>query len=183
MPTLFRPNMLLHIEDDDTWQKYVQSILNKSSSIRALHNGDPLKSAVSTISKDVPELELTTEIARLEAEAGGDLSLVSIVTAQVARSFLERNLPAAIISDTIFPLNGRKIVGWLRDHGYPDYPLIGLSATSIEDLSDRSKKFFITGNARYYEKTAVVGKRDIKESFIGQVAYNVGFARSIYGHA
>ncbi len=116
------------------------------------------------------------EIVRLEKEAGDVLALVSVITAQVARTFLSRNLPAAIISDTSFPLNGKKVVEWLQVHGYPNYPLIGLSGTNVSLLEPELRDFFITGNARYFDKATFDSN-----SFVTQVAYNMGWTRQMYG--
>jgi hypothetical protein len=172
--------MILHIEDEETWRFVVHSVLDKPE-IRNLYNESPLKFVESPIEEEVPDQQLMEEIVRLEREAGDALSLVSVITAQVAREFLSRNLPAAIISDTSFPLNGKKVVEWLESHGYPNYPLIGLSGTPVDILEPELRRFFITGNARYFSKGEVLVTPENRKSFVTQVAYNMGWTRQIYG--
>jgi hypothetical protein len=173
--SIFKPNIIFHIEDDSNWREIVYDILNSPSYIEQLGNGG-LVYVESKIEKQVTDDLALEEVDRLKRDAGDGLAVVSIVTAQIARTFLTYNLPAAIISDTSFPLNGKKVVEWLQAHGYPDYPLIGLSATPIDALEPELHTFFITGNARYFNKATF----DI-HSLGQQIIYNVGYNRKLYG--
>lgn len=149
--SIYRPSMILHIEDADNWRETLHRLFAKPKYTSQLGKGE-LKYVASGINDYVPEDAVLKEVYRLQQEAGEGLSWVSIVTAQIARVFLTSNLPAAIISDTSFPLNGKKVVEWLQAHGYLDYPLIGLSGTPVDSLEPELRKFFITGNARYFDK-------------------------------
>ncbi len=167
--------MILHIEDADNWRKLLHRQFAKPIYSSQLGSGE-LKYVGSQVGDYVADYAALNEVARLQQEAGNGLSWVSIVTAQIARTFLTYNLPAAIISDTSFPLNGKKVVEWLQSHGYRDYPLIGLSGTSVDSLEPELHEFFITGNARYFDKESF----DM-DSIAQQVVYNVGYTRKLYG--
>ena len=123
---------------------------------------------------EVAGFQKNSKIKKLSAYVDSP-SIISIVSAQIAREFLGRYLPAAIISDTSFPLNGKKVVEWLQSHGHENYPLIGLSLTSFDDLDVNMKRFFGTKNARYFNKGD-----SYAEDFLGQVVYNIEYNRKAY---
>ncbi len=114
---------------------------------------------------------------RLVREAGNTGALVHVVSGQVAREFLDRYTPAVIISDTGFPMNGVQTVQWLLAHGYEDYPLIGLSVMPISSFPPNVVAFYVSSNARYFNKVDFTSK---KLAFVQQVAFNTEFNRRTY---
>ena len=73
-------------------------------------------------------------------------------------------------------MNGAKVVKWIQTHGMSEYAMIGLSGTSVDNLEPAIKRYFITGNARYFDKGEIA---DAKQDFILQVIYNRGFHSQI----
>lgn len=166
------PNLILHIEDDYDWVKTVYGTINESKQCMAEFGGK-FSRVDSQIDYELPQSELTREISRLEAEikkSGSDPLYISIVSGQVARTLLQDYLPSVMISDTGFPMNGKKTVDWLLDHNLGNYPLIGLSATPLANLDEHIKDFFVTRNARYFQKQTYSS-----EDLVFQVIYNHGF--------
>ncbi|MFH0837187.1 MAG: hypothetical protein V1870_03600 [Candidatus Aenigmatarchaeota archaeon] len=84
--------------------------------------------------------------------AGTEPAIVHLTTAQLGRIYLEKYIPAAIISDSSFPLNGKRIVEWLKTHGLKQYPLIGFSGRNFHELDPVMQEFFGSTCARYYRK-------------------------------
>lgn len=173
--SIYKPNMILHIEDDITWSKILKRLLSRPEYSSQFGDGE-LIYVTSSIKEQVPDNVALDEVTRLQQGAGDGLSLVSVITAQIARAFFTYNLPAAIVSDTSFPLNGKKAVEWLQSHGYPEYPLVGLSGTAVAFLDPELRDFFITGNPRYFSK----GEFD-RDSLAQQVVFNVRYTRELYG--
>lgn len=90
-------------------------------------------------------------------------SIIGVGTGQIGREFLTKYLPGVVITDTAFPMNGEKTVEWFLSHNLSSYPLIGFSSTSVERLSERVRNYFITGNARYFNKLDVAVDRSEDE--------------------
>lgn len=135
-----------------------------------------MRAIPSLVSYELDSGALESELERIVAAAGDTGAVVQIVSGQVARGFLDRYIPAAIISDTGFPMNGIKTVQWLLAHDYRNYPLIGLSATPLSTLPQDVAAFYMTSNARYFDKT----ERRYAD-IISQLVFNTEFTRRTYG--
>jgi hypothetical protein len=73
------------------------------------------------------------------------------------------------------------VIGWIKSHGFPNYPLIGLSATAFDELEPELQEWFGTSNAIYLDK----GCEDFSEmldKLVVQVALNTGLNRMTYGN-
>jgi len=164
----FRPNIILHIEDEERWRRIVRDTLPRYDIITAAYGGQP-KYVESTVTSELGSDDLEAEIARITEDMGEGPTLVSVSCAQVARELLARYLPGAIISDTSFPLNGKKVVEWIQQHGFHDYALIGLSGTPFKEIDPLLKEWFAKGNARYFEKATYSTD---KSEFVSQIVRN-----------
>ena len=69
-------------------------------------------------------------------------------------------------------MNGARTVRWMIEHGFKEYPIIGLSSQQIDDLDPDVRNFFLITNARYFYKPSV----DF-ESLIEQIAFNADYIR------
>lgn len=174
--TVFRPNVLLHIEDDREYAELTSICLMRDANIRNVYG--KMKFIRPLIIGETVGEAVQEELGRIEREMQNASSYVHIATAQVARGYLSRHLPAALISDTSFPMNGKAIVGWLNENGFPDYPLIGLSGTPISKLDPKLRDWFASSNAIYLEK----GLRDSDAKLIPQIVFNTEFNRRTYGN-
>ena len=141
MPPEFKENVILHIEDADNWTRAVKRQIQYSQEIQTAYGGK-IAHVSSEIGQELPQGELEAEIARIGGEMGDGPALVSVVTAQVARTFLSQYLPGVVVSDTSFPLNGKRVVEWICEHGFNDYALIGLSGTDFDTLDPVLQKWF-----------------------------------------
>ena len=152
MPPSFRADLVLHIEDEPDWRRRVSLTLTDSAKITEAYGGK-LKVVEYRGLGELPESKLEEEMAKLDKKIGQGTALVGVANAQFARRFLNEYLPGVIISDTSFPLNGKKVVEWIRSHGFEDYALIGLSGTPVFSLDEEVKNWFAQGNARYFMKS------------------------------
>ncbi|MBN2421810.1 hypothetical protein JXB41_01170 [Candidatus Woesearchaeota archaeon] len=170
--TKFKPNLILHIEDDIEddigWIDRVYELLSENSKIIEGYQGS-FTHIVSNIDSELSQSDLEKEIQRIEGNLDEKPIILSVMSGQVARTIIKKYLPGVIISDTGFPMNGKKTVEWLIYHGLEDYALIGLSGTPIKDLHDNIKEYFMKSNARYFSKTDIIEQM---ESIISQVLYN-----------
>ena len=174
----FRQKHLLHIEDDEMWQNELADVLRCSEKMREFYRGQ-LGTVTSRIDREVPEVDdLRREIERIVREASDQPTIIQIVSGQVARGYLSEYVPGCIISDTNFPMNGAQTVKWLATHGFEGYPLIGLSTTDIPRLDPVIAHFFMTTNARYFEK-GQFGKQN--DALVEQIIFNVEWAGRMYG--
>ena len=168
---IFKPEVILHIEDETPWITAISYVLRNgeySEIIKSAYGSSP-KRITSLVTAELPSSQLEAEINRLSGEIDGNPSLVSVITAQVAREFLGMILHGVIISDTSFPLNGKKVVEWIQHHGFNDYALIGLSGTDFDVLDSELKKWFGTTNSRYFDKLVVF---EHEEEFVQQIIRN-----------
>src|SRR3989344_1740762 len=170
MPPQFNKKVILHIEDDPKWIKIVKDSIFDSQDIIGAY-GEDFRHIYSEIKNDISLGNLEVEIGRISGEISNNKwpTLVSIITAQIARGFLSENLPGAIISDTSFPLNGKKVVEWICEHGFKDYAFIGLSGTPFSLLDAEIQGWFGKSNARYFEKLTFCENEDL---FISQIIRN-----------
>lgn len=179
----FKQNVILHIEDDSNWKEIVYNQIRRSDKIKFVY-GDNLYYIDSTFEDALPQDNLEAEIKRISSEIVKDNpTLVSITTAQIAREFLGVYLPGVIISDTSFPLNGKRVVEWICEHGFNDYALIGLSGTNIDDVGPELKNWFAQGNARYFMKTKFSMDPSVRSDFFSQIIRNRLDNISRYGGA
>ncbi len=163
------PNTILWIEDEEEWIDLGERFFNRSTEIqRAFGKIGVYKSGIVD---QVSDLEAIAELEKIIASLGSGPMLVNVQTAQIARSVLERYVPGAIISDTGFPLNGAKVVQWLQSHGFDSYPLIGYSATPVARLYPDIRDFFVSTNARYFEKSSNIGPRELIPSIVLSQTY------------
>lgn len=167
----FMENIILHIEDDKNWRNDVCSDVTRCSEIEAAYGGK-ISYIESKIQSPLSDDGAASEIKDIGSKMGEGPALVSVITAQVARTFLSSYLPGVIISDTSFPLNGKKVVEWICAHGYPDYALIGLSGTNFSLLEDEIKTFFGKGNSRYFDKGDYSMEDSVREQFYQQIIRN-----------
>ncbi|NCN38933.1 MAG: hypothetical protein COY38_03590 [Candidatus Aenigmarchaeota archaeon CG_4_10_14_0_8_um_filter_37_24] len=117
MALIFRPNTILHIEDEPKWKRFVFRVLSYSDIAGDVLGDSAPKLVESLLDAKVGDSELLVETQRLIQESGDRPSLLSVISAQVAKAVLSKYLPVAIISDTSFPLNGKRVVGWLQYPG------------------------------------------------------------------
>ena len=89
----------------------------------------------SGIEDELDKVGLESEIYKIstEIEKGSPL-IVTVSTAQIARELLQRYTPGAVISDNEFYLNGERTRKWMFEHGMENYPLIGLSGITFNEL-------------------------------------------------
>ncbi|MFH0701732.1 MAG: hypothetical protein V2A62_04815 [Candidatus Woesearchaeota archaeon] len=150
---LFRLNTILWIEDQ--WEHVMYDcacVLIEHDKISREY-GSGMKIKTLDIMTKLPPEEAQSEVERVIRECEDNPFVVNVHTAQLARTYLERITPGAIICDSSFPLNGKAVVGWLKEHGLPSYPLIGLSAKYFFDLPPEMQDFFTSTSAVYIEKT------------------------------
>ncbi len=180
----FRPNQILHIEDDPSWHDELATILTQAPEVKS-YFGSSLERIVSPITDEISNVASLTEIARIIDIAKERPSLIHVGTGQLARAYFENNIPEAAISDTTFPLNGAKTVQWLLTHGLADYPLIGLSAQiitarEISDLDPKIVVYFMTHTATYFAKPDLEPRTTAR--FVNQILYNVDWTRNHYSN-
>lgn len=168
----FKSHLILHIDDDEAWHAEVSEIL-ADDAITALYGS--LRQVKSLVTDDLGQGQLEHELERLVSGAGSSGALVHVVSGQVAREFLNRYTPAAIISDTGFPMNGVQTVQWLLKHNYENYPLIGLSSRDVHKLPEDVVRFYMESNARYFDKN-----RYNPSDLIKQIVFNTEFNRRTY---
>jgi hypothetical protein len=185
----FKPNLILHIEDDPAWRMNALRWLGHSDELSKAYGGSLKYTEViiygrryscASSKTDFPELEQTgleIKMREIFSHITNEPILLGLDSGQVARTLLETHLPGAIISDTGFPLNGQKTVQYLMAHGYQNYPLIGLSSTSLGELDPAVVQFFMTNNARYFLKGATLNWDDL----IKQLIFNRGFNIQTFG--
>lgn len=175
---VFLPNTVMHIEDEDGGiRSSFQTLAGKRSNLRDVLT-PPIIQVVSDVKEEIPDDLLEAEIQRLYDAIRGKSSILYVRTAQIARTFLTTKLPAGIISDTGFPLNGAKIVQWFLTHGLGDFPLIGFSGTDLDRLDRKVQDYFMTSNARYFLK----GDPESLDALPIQLTYNIGYTRQTYAH-
>ena len=172
-----KPNIIMHIEDDDDFRKSIHPLYYDHEVLVEAFGGE-LTYVGSDICEELSDDDLEAEIVRIETEAGDGPAWVNVVTGQIARAILGRWLPGAVISDTGFPLNGQKVVEWLMDHDLSSYPVIGLSATRVGRLEPCIIKYFVTGNARYFEKQTFADNID---EVARQIIYNRDYVLQMNG--
>ncbi len=133
MQQIYKSNILLWMEDDkDQMDSYALSFGNDEK-ITEIFRGE-LNYIFSNI-----EQKVDTEIAKKEIE-----------------NLIEKsnNNPSLInLRDSNFPINGAKIMEWLSEHGFPDYPLTGFSGTAYANLPPEYQEIFATTSARYFTKS------------------------------
>jgi len=194
----FLPNTILHVEDQPIQRKGLLRRLSEGPGIRKLMGGD-IKLVDTSVFYDldnddidcsdpkyqISDTALDDEITRIEQEVLQNACIVGLSTAQVARGFLSKYLPAAIISDTSFPLNGDQIIEWMLKHGLRDYAFIGLSGKRPSNLSPMAQDFFMTTNSRYFWKLDVELPFEPEEyaanSLMKQIRRNIRDNRQQYG--
>lgn len=189
MARIFKPNLLMHIEDDPAWRLNARRWLGVSRELREAYGGNLRDVTLLVYDKryscqsskaDFPELEpaqLEGKMRELISQMTDEPILLGVDSGQIARTLLQTHLPGAIISDTGFPLNGQKTVQYLMDHGYQNYPLIGLSSTPLDELDPRVVQFFMTSNARYFLKGQGLSWDDL----VKQLVFNRGFNIQTFG--
>lgn len=173
---IFRPDVILHIEDDKNWRSEVRDYTLKHEDITNFY-GNPLRCQENLIDQKLDEAPLESAIDRIKSEVDKNSqenypSLVQVVSGQIARTFIADYLPGAIISDTGFPMNGEKTVEWLISHDLQNYPLIGLSGTYVDDLKPGVRDFFLKTNARYFNK-GEFEEEDLRNQVIFNIGYNI----------
>lgn len=154
---IVKPNILLHIEDEPDWRRMLHETLMYFHPEVIDAYGGSLKFVESSVLEELDLSDLEAEVTRITTEIGDDSTLVSVASAQIARTFLGRYLPCAIVSDTHFPLNGKRVVEWIQAHGFHDYAFIGLSGTPVESMDPGLKDWFAGSNARYFCKGDFLG--------------------------
>jgi len=154
MEQVYKPNIVLWLEDEIANVQMSVMSFNRNQGILDAF-GDKLELVTSDTRKELKGGEAVAEIEDIIERAGDAPTVVNLQTAQLGRTFFERYIPTAAISDTSFPLNGEKIVQWLYHHDFKDYPLLGFSGTAWSELSEVVKEFFIKSHARYLEKGGV----------------------------
>jgi hypothetical protein len=170
-----RLNTVLWIEDQfDLIQSWVEWLAYDPNMRQAY--GSQLKIRQSNITDAVDDAVAAANIEALVAEAGNKPTIINVQTAQTARAYLGKYVPGAVICDSSFPLNGAAVVGWLQQHGLPDYPLIGLSGKDFGQLEPQVQKFFYETSARYFCKGGLNEER-LAEAVISsrlfvQIRYN-----------
>jgi len=172
----FRSNQILHIENelcfkDSAYRNFsddqcIKDALGCSTGQRIIQ----VKSDILHIRGDIGST-VDDEVSRVISEAGDNPCIIGISNAAIARGYLEKHLPAVIISDTAFPLNGQKIIEWLLSHGLSDYAVIGLSGTDPRSLNDVVRTYFMTSNARYFLKDKVK-PRELRAQIALNIQYN-----------
>ncbi len=161
---IFKPNVILHIEDALEWrERFFNARLKDNEAIIRAY-GSQLSYFEYWGSQEA------AEIVRIEDMIGEGPGVVNVDTGSAARAYLETTLPGVIISDSGFPMNGERIVDWLISHGLKNYPLIGLSSRSASTLPEAIKKYFIECNGRYFEKASF----EIKD-LVSQIIFNRSF--------
>ena len=65
MPSIFRPNIILHIEDEPDWRRTVYGFLSDSDKIVKLGDGSGLVYVESTIEEELENGAVASEITRL----------------------------------------------------------------------------------------------------------------------
>ena len=114
----YQLSTILWIEDQ--WEvlvDYAYLIACNDKITKAYGLGSPVSIIISGIEKKVAKKRAETEIERIVQEAGDNGTIINVRTAQIARTYLENNIPGAIICDSNFPLNGAAVVKWLEKHG------------------------------------------------------------------
>ncbi len=170
MSPIFKPEVILHIEDDGIWHEEVQELLTGPTIQDAYGRLVVISSVLGERATYECNQELIDkEIERIELQRGNQSALISIVNAQVARGYLNRVLPGVVISDNSFPLNGKKVAEWIQAHGYPDYAMIGLSSTHFDALDPLLQRWFGKGNSRFFAKSEVYNQQG---DFVQQIIRN-----------
>jgi hypothetical protein len=177
---IFKPNVLLHIEDDLSVAEITGDCIMYNSRIEELYGR--MKFIKPLIIGETVDEAVEQELGRIGKEMEGSSAYVNVATAQVARRFLGSYLPAALISDTCFPMNGKLVVEWIKSHGFPNYPLIGLSGTDFHDIDPKLQEWFGTSNAVYFSK-GCTDPFEMLDKLVNQVAFNTEFNRRMYGNA
>ncbi len=177
----FLPYGFMHIEDDLNFANSFNFKFVSNDSIKNSYGGYLHTIKPRITSEHATDIQVRDEFKRIEDELHGNIdkgnpSYLHFVTAAVAREFLSKYLPAAIVSDTSFPLNGKKVAEWIKTHGFPNYPLIGLSATPLKLVDPELRDWFAESNARYFTKGSCK-----EEDVIGQVTFNTDINRRKYG--
>lgn len=147
----YKLNNVLWIEDQPEYLTGLLGCFGINNSIAA-EFGLEMKHIISNVKHEVSPEKAMLEVERLVSIAGDKPYILLFQTAQTARTYLEQYLPAAIISDSNFPLNGKAVVGWLKAHGLSDYPLIGYSGKDLNELDLEVQDFFSQTFARYFVK-------------------------------
>ncbi len=168
--TELRLNTILWIEDEEiVFECAAEGLLYNEIFEKAY--GSDIAIISSDIMGQVSDDDAVSEIERLVKEAGDKPVFIGVKTAQMARTYLERYLPGAIISDSNFPLNGVEVIKWLQKHGLPDYPLLGFSAHQFEGLPKETQQFFSQTSARY------ICKQDDPTEIEERLATGIVFSR------
>jgi hypothetical protein len=158
----FRANVILHAEDEDDCRASVYDQFKREPGI-VNAPGEILRRIDSPSTQNLEEAALREEVLRIISEIDKEdvPGMVGVGSGQVARALLECFLPAVIISDTIFPMNGKLIVQWLLKHGLEGYSLVGYSGTDFKKLEPEVQGYFESSEnmARYFHKPL----RDLEE--------------------
>ncbi|MFA6887907.1 MAG: hypothetical protein WC254_00240 [Candidatus Woesearchaeota archaeon] len=179
MPIL-KPNTVLWIEDTYAYVEPLVDHLEFNETLIKAY-GKPLKLVHCPIDREISDSLASSTIDQLVGQVEEDPSFLNVVTAQMGRKYLERYLPGAIICDSNFPLNGTKVIRWLQNHGLSEYPLIGLSADTIEQLQKTrpdAARFFITTNARYLDK----GGKDVISNLVAALTFSRYYVERVYSN-
>jgi len=177
---IFTPNTFLHIEDCKRDSDFLYGLMCPDLKISGMDSGllPDLRRVDTTVFGDVPDNQAQAEIERLVQEAGEDPVYLWIATGQVATGYLERCLPAGIVSDSDFKANGSRIIAWMKKHDLGDYAFIGYSATPAKALSPEDKEFYIRGNSRHFCKHDILDEMPLLRA---QMNFAIRWNREIYG--
>jgi len=177
MDRIFRKNLILSIEDNLSQRKATYDFLKRDEHLRNLLGGE-LETITSRITGKVEESVLNKEVLNIESQAGDSPNLVFMITADVARAYLNRNIPAALITDSGFPLNGRTVVEWLTKYDF-GYPIVALTSSSESCLSDEEKKYLMGTPSTYLSKRlpSFEGKNRLSQILPPLVSFHIGYNR------
>lgn len=173
---IFVPNTFLHIEDSKSDSDFIHTLVECDPDISKLLPN--LRRVDTTVFEEVSDEQAQAEIERLIQAAGDDPVYLWAATGQIARGYLERCLPAGIVSDSDFKANGSRIIAWMKKHDLSNYAFIGYSATPAKKLSSDDQEFYARTNSRHFCKHEIL---DIEKELRFQIAFNIEVNRKTYG--
>jgi hypothetical protein len=154
MKRSYQLGTILWVEDQwEILESWAYNISRSDSISQAISQGKRLSIKTNETLTRLSEIEAERTIEQIIVETKDQPTFLNLRTGQLARAYLERITPGAILLDSDFPGGGyMEVVRCLREQEMTNYPLISWTQRDISEL--RPEIIELLGNPpRYIWKT------------------------------